>query len=127
MPDLFLRADDNHRSYHSGASGRLVRRPEAVMLYKRALPRAFVTFETGKYRPPFTVTIRTSVDNWVQEHTGVFSNGRWEFTLQGPGFDNEFKMKLRLDGAFWMRGDDVTIHPDEPEQAARRPIATQIP
>src|SRR5688572_26163312 len=81
MPGPFVPSDDQHRSYHSGATGRLVRRPEAVLLAKRLAPRVSFTFETGKYRPPFTVTVRTSVDNWTQDHTGTFRDGRWEFTL----------------------------------------------
>jgi choline dehydrogenase-like flavoprotein len=113
MANPFVPRDDTHRSYHSGATGRLVRRPEAIALYKREVAAVSFTFETGKYRPPFTVTVRTSVDGWSQDHTGDFRNGRWEFALSGAGYDNQLEMKFRLDGVFWMRGGNVTVYPDE--------------
>lgn len=116
MPSPFVPPDDMRRSYHSGATGRLVRRPEAVALYQREAAAVSFTFETGKYRPPFAVTVRTSVDGWSQDHAGVFRNDRWEFTLSGQGYENELKMKFRLDGVFWMRGNDVTVYPDEPHR-----------
>jgi hypothetical protein len=46
----------------------------------------------------------------------VFRNGRWEFNLAGLGYDQELQMKFRLDGVFWMRGDDVTVYPDQPNR-----------
>jgi hypothetical protein len=115
MPSPFVPPDDTHRSYHSGATGRVIRRPAAVALFRREVAAVSFTFETGKYRPPFLVTVRTSVDGWSQDHAGVFQNGRWEFHLAGPGYDAELEMKFRLDGVFWMRGGNVKVHTDERE------------
>jgi choline dehydrogenase-like flavoprotein len=108
MPSPFLPPDETHRSYHSGATGRVIEPVAAPRVFARAAPTRTFTFETGKYRPPFKVTLRTSVD-WNQDHEGNFQGDRWVFELNGTQYEPGLHMKLVLDGNFWMIGNDVWV------------------
>ena len=55
----FPTAAEAHRGYHSGLSGKMIYPDMQPMLATDGSPRRVIHFETGKYRPPFQVTLRT--------------------------------------------------------------------
>jgi choline dehydrogenase-like flavoprotein len=139
MAHPFVQADENTRSYHSGATGRVNQQHVGTIVfdpvdYATYAPEAFknvkekmaeagdpdkrtFTFATGKYRPPFRVSVRTSVD-WNVDHFGIFKDGEWQFILQGPQYlEKDLQMKLVLSritgGIFWMEGHNIELPPEQ--------------
>jgi hypothetical protein len=134
MAHPFVQPDETKRAYHSGRTGRIIQQHVATVVFDpvdyatyslegfeavaRSTPMALndevrsVSFETGKYVPPFTVTLRTSVD-WNRDVAGVFDKGQWLFELPGNEYEREIELKFMLDGVFWMIGDNVKVPQDQ--------------
>lgn len=69
-----------------------------------------IRFQTVRYRPDLTVTIRSSVDGW-QDVGGVYEDDAWIFRLDSARYAGGVAFKFVLEGQYWMLGGDLFLQP----------------
>lgn len=72
-----------------------------------------IRFQTIRYRPDLSVTIRSDVDGWQNDLGGVYENDAWIFRLDSARYAGGMFFKFVLEGQYWMEGGNLFLQPTD--------------
>jgi hypothetical protein len=69
-----------------------------------------IRFNTQRFRPDVTLTLRNSVDGWTRDIAGLYHDDAWHFELDEDRYPNGAEFKLLMDQT-WMLGENLFFAP----------------
>jgi hypothetical protein len=86
---------------------------------------ATISYTTNRYTNlRHEVVLRNSIDTWGVDYHGNYTNGAWEFALDGPRYAQGFEFKFYLGGVGWADGANLKVDPSQAEDTLSYSDAT---
>lgn len=70
-----------------------------------------IRFNTIDFRPDLRIALRTDVTGWDNDIAGKYIDDGWQFELSHAEFAHGVHFKFILENVYWMRGDNLFLHP----------------
>ncbi|MDX2244132.1 MAG: GMC oxidoreductase [Leptolyngbyaceae cyanobacterium bins.302] len=86
-----------------------------------------IRFQTIQYRPDLLVTLRTNVDGWDKDITGIYENDEWRFELTETSYPQGLQFKFVLETNYWMNGQNLQVFPTANANFVFNEVAVQFP
>ena len=86
-----------------------------------------IRFQTIQYRPDLLITLRSNVDGWEKDISGIYENDEWRFELPETRYAQGMQFKFVLETNYWMMGQNLQIFPASNDNFIFTEVAVQFP